>query len=144
VRIGDRVKNPERHLVYKGVTVEDDALLGPHMVSQTDLYPRAFQTTLTKSCPTLVKKGASVGANATIVCGGHAWKLLAWSGAGAGGDGGRARPLRWWSAPGACRWLRLRSGQTAGGGLQEQADSKVACDRCGKQSKSRPAQIAVI
>jgi acetyltransferase-like isoleucine patch superfamily enzyme len=68
VCIGDRVKIQNGISVYKGVTVEDDVLLGPHMVFTNDLYPRAFNDSY-EILPTLVKKGASVGANATIVCG---------------------------------------------------------------------------
>lgn len=68
VQIGNRVKIQNGISVYKGVTVEDDVLLGPHMAFTNDLYPRAFNDTY-EIVPTLVKKGASVGANATIICG---------------------------------------------------------------------------
>ena len=66
VQIGNRVKIQNGISVYKGVTVEDDVLLGPHMVFTNDLYPRAFNSTY-EVLPTLVKQGASIGANATIV-----------------------------------------------------------------------------
>ena len=68
VQIGDRVKIQNGISLYKGVTVEDDVLLGPHMAFTNDLYPRAFNDRY-EIIPTLVKKGASVGANATIICG---------------------------------------------------------------------------
>jgi acetyltransferase-like isoleucine patch superfamily enzyme len=68
VKIGDRVKIQNGVSVYKGVTVEDDVFLGPHMVLTNDLYPRAYNREW-KITPTLIKKGASVGANATILCG---------------------------------------------------------------------------
>jgi acetyltransferase-like isoleucine patch superfamily enzyme len=68
VQIGNRVKIQNGISVYKGVTVEDDVLLGPHMAFTNDLYPRAFNDKY-EIVPTLVKKGASIGANATIICG---------------------------------------------------------------------------
>jgi UDP-2-acetamido-3-amino-2,3-dideoxy-glucuronate N-acetyltransferase len=68
VTIGNNVKIQNYVSIYNGVTVEDDVLLGPHMTFTNDLYPRAFINDYTVY-ETLVKRGASVGANATIVCG---------------------------------------------------------------------------
>lgn len=68
VIIGDRVKIQNGVSVYKGVTVQDDVFLGPHMTFTNDLYPRAFSKGW-ELIPTYVKKGASIGAHATIVCG---------------------------------------------------------------------------
>ena len=66
--IGNRVKIQNNVNVYHGVTIEDDVFLGPSMTFTNDFYPRAFNEDweITK---TVVKKGASIGANATIVCG---------------------------------------------------------------------------
>ena len=68
VAIGDRVKIQNGVSIYHGVTVEDDVFLGPHMTFTNDLYPRAFDP---EWCvvDTLVRRGASVGANVTVVCG---------------------------------------------------------------------------
>ena len=68
VRVGNRVKIQNGVSVYSGVTIEDDCFLGPHMVFTNDLVPRAFVHDF-KITPTIVKKGTSIGANATIVCG---------------------------------------------------------------------------
>lgn len=68
VSIGSRVKIQNNVNVYAGVTVEDDVFLGPSMTFTNDLYPRAFNSEW-KITETTVKKGASIGANATIVCG---------------------------------------------------------------------------
>lgn len=68
VSIGNNVKIQNYVSVYKGLTVEDDIILGPHMTFTNDLYPRAFVDSFT-IYETLVKKGSSIGANATIVCG---------------------------------------------------------------------------
>ena len=68
VVVGDRVKIQNGVSIYHGVTVEDDVFLGPHMTFTNDLYPRAFDPEW-HVVPTVVRRGASVGANVTIVCG---------------------------------------------------------------------------
>lgn len=68
VEIGNNVKIQNGVSVYHGVKVEDDVFLGPHMTFTNDLYPRAFNEEW-EVVPTLVKKGASIGAHATVVCG---------------------------------------------------------------------------
>ncbi|MFC1674297.1 acyltransferase [Candidatus Omnitrophota bacterium] len=68
VSIGNNVKIQNGVSVYKGVTVEDEVFLGPNATFSNDLYPRVLPADW-KILPTLIKKGASVGANATIVCG---------------------------------------------------------------------------
>ena len=68
VIIGNNVKIQNGVSVYQGVTIEDDVFLGPHMVFTNDLFPRAFVDDF-KIIPTLISKGASIGANATIICG---------------------------------------------------------------------------
>jgi len=68
VEIGNNVKIQNCVSVYRGVKIEDDVFIGPHAVFTNDLYPRSFNTDW-KVVPTLVKRGASIGANATIVCG---------------------------------------------------------------------------
>lgn len=68
VRIGNNVKIQNFVSVYRGVTIEDDVFIGPHATFTNDLYPRSYNTSW-EIVPTIVKKGASIGANATIVCG---------------------------------------------------------------------------
>ncbi|MCM1125486.1 MAG: acetyltransferase [Lachnospiraceae bacterium] len=68
VHIGDRVKIQNNVNVYHGVTIEDDVFLGPSMTFTNDMYPRAFNADWEVS-ETLVKCGASIGANAVIRCG---------------------------------------------------------------------------
>jgi len=67
--LGDRVKVQNNVSVYGLVTVEEDVFLGPSMVFTNDLNPRAPYPKHGEWVPTLVKRGASIGANATIVCG---------------------------------------------------------------------------
>jgi acetyltransferase-like isoleucine patch superfamily enzyme len=68
VTIGDRCKIQNGVSVYQGVTIGDDVFVGPDAVFTNDLVPRAFNAEWTIT-PTRVDDGASIGANATIVCG---------------------------------------------------------------------------
>ena len=68
VKIGNRVKIQNNVNVYDGVEVEDDVFLGPSMTFTNDMFPRSFNADW-KITRTLVKKGASIGAGAVIVCG---------------------------------------------------------------------------
>lgn len=68
VKIGDRCKIQNGVSVFTGVTIEDDVFVGPDATFTNDIVPRAFKPDW-KIVPTLVKKGASIGANATIICG---------------------------------------------------------------------------
>ena len=82
--VGNNVKIQHNVAVYEGVTLEDDVFCGPSMVFTNVLTPRcAFpRNTADDFAPTLVKRGASIGANATIVCG-HTIGQHALIGAGA-------------------------------------------------------------
>ena len=68
VRVVSGVKIQNGVSVFRGVTVEDDVFLGPHMTFTNDLFPRAFSTDW-DVVPTWVGRGASIGANATVLCG---------------------------------------------------------------------------
>lgn len=68
VKIGNHVKIQNNVNIYHGVTIEDDVFLGPSMTFTNDFYPRAFSEEW-EVYETRVKRGASIGANATIVCG---------------------------------------------------------------------------
>lgn len=68
VTIGSRVKIQNNVSVYRGVTIGDDVFLGPSCVFTNDRYPRSSGSNWQLE-PTMVHTGASVGANATIVCG---------------------------------------------------------------------------
>lgn len=69
VRIGSRVKIQNNVSVYQGVTLEDDVFCGPSMVFTNIKNPRAHISQKHAFKPTRVKQGATIGANATIVCG---------------------------------------------------------------------------
>jgi len=67
VVIGDRCKVEAYAFIPSGVTIEDEVFVGPHVCFTNDRLPKAVGDW--EITPTLVKKGASIGANATIICG---------------------------------------------------------------------------
>jgi UDP-2-acetamido-3-amino-2,3-dideoxy-glucuronate N-acetyltransferase len=67
--IGDNCKIQNNVSIYTGVVLEDDVFCGPSMVFTNVVNPRAFIERKTEYRTTLVRRGASIGANATIVCG---------------------------------------------------------------------------
>jgi len=68
VVVGNNCKIQNSVSIYQGVTIEDDVFVGPNACFTNDKVPRAFNLKWRIS-PTLIKKGVSIGANATIVCG---------------------------------------------------------------------------
>jgi UDP-2-acetamido-3-amino-2,3-dideoxy-glucuronate N-acetyltransferase len=69
VKIGNGCKLQNNVAVYKGVTLEDDVFCGPSMVFTNVLTPRAHVERKDEFAPTYVGKGATLGANCTIICG---------------------------------------------------------------------------
>ncbi|MBN1306092.1 MAG: N-acetyltransferase [Anaerolineales bacterium] len=76
VRIGNNVKIQNYVSVYHGVTIEDGVFVGPHVCFTNDLHPRAVNPNGTLKAAddwvlekTLIRRGAALGANSTIVCG---------------------------------------------------------------------------
>lgn len=69
VRLGNNVKVQNNVSIYTGVECEDDVFLGPSMVFTNVINPRSAIARRDQYLKTVVKRGASIGANATIVCG---------------------------------------------------------------------------
>ena len=82
VVLGRNVKIQNNVSIYTGVVCEDDVFLGPSMVFTNVINPRSAVNRKSEYAKTVVKKGASIGANATIVCG-HDIGAFAFIGAGA-------------------------------------------------------------
>ena len=82
VVLGKNVKVQNNVSIYTGVVCEDDVFLGPSMVFTNVINPRSAINRKNQYAKTLVKKGATIGANATIVCGNDIGKF-AFIGAGA-------------------------------------------------------------
>lgn len=82
VKLGRNVKVQNNVSVYTGVICEDDVFLGPSMVFTNVMNPRSAVNRKNQYAETLVEKGATIGANSTIVCG-HTIGRFAFIGAGA-------------------------------------------------------------
>ena len=82
VKLGNNVKVQNNVSIYTGVFCEDDVFLGPSMVFTNVINPRSAVVRKDEYMRTLVRKGASIGANATIVCGNDIG-MYAFIGAGA-------------------------------------------------------------
>ena len=81
VELGNNVKVQNNVSIYTGVICEDDVFLGPSMVFTNVINPRSHVVRRGQYAKTIVRKGASIGANATIVCG-HEIGEFAFIGAG--------------------------------------------------------------
>lgn len=68
-RIGNGCKIQNNVSIYDGVTLEDDVFVGPSAVFTNVINPRAFISRKDEYRPTLLRRGASIGANVTVVCG---------------------------------------------------------------------------
>ena len=82
VKIGDKCKVQNNVSIYKGVTLENGVFCGPSCVFTNVYNPRAFVERKDKFLPTLIQTGATIGANATIICGNNIGRY-AFIGAGA-------------------------------------------------------------
>lgn len=82
VSVGDRVTVKNNVALYSGAVIEDDVFLGPSCVFTNVINPRAFISRKAEFRKTLVRNGATIGANATLICG-HTVGEYAMIGAGA-------------------------------------------------------------
>lgn len=69
VIIGNNCKIQNHCLIYEGVVIEDDVFIGPNVITTNDNFPRAIGEWTDRFRKTLIKSGASICANSTIVCG---------------------------------------------------------------------------
>lgn len=68
-RLGNNVKVQNNVSIYEGVTLEDDVFCGPSCVFTNVINPRSHVSRKAEYRPTLVRRGATIGANATVICG---------------------------------------------------------------------------
>jgi UDP-2-acetamido-3-amino-2,3-dideoxy-glucuronate N-acetyltransferase len=130
VVIGDNVKIQNNVSVYTGVELEDDVFCGPSMVFTNVTNPRSHVSRKNEYRKTLVRRGASIGANATVVCG-HTIGRYAFIGAGAVVTrdvpdyamvvGNPGRVVGWMCQCG----VKLDFGQASG------ASGRATCSACG-------------
>ncbi len=69
VKIGNNCKIQNHSLIYDGVEIEDNVFIGPNVITTNDNFPRALGDWSDRFEKTLIKKGSSICANSTIVCG---------------------------------------------------------------------------
>ncbi len=138
VTVGDKCKVQNNVSIYKGVTLEEGVFCGPSCVFTNVYNPRAFVERKHEFMETTVKKGATIGANATIICGVTIGKYsLVGAGAVVKSDvtnyavvaGVPAKQIGW-----ACKC----------GALLKYDDNYLVCDNCGNEYRSESDQLKVI
>lgn len=130
--IGRNVKIQNNVSVYTGVEIEDDCFLGPSMVFTNVINPRAFIERKEEYKRTLVRRGASIGANATIVCG---VTLGEYCFVGAGAVVTRDVPpyATVYGNPARVRGFTCWCGVQLDCGSGETGAEEVACGACGRR-----------
>jgi UDP-2-acetamido-3-amino-2,3-dideoxy-glucuronate N-acetyltransferase len=130
--IGNNVKIQNFVSVYKGVKIEDDVFIGPSATFTNDLFPRSFIWDEEQVLPTIVCKGASLGANSTIICG---VTIGEYSMVGAGSVVARKVPAfaLVYGNPAKIRGWVCYCGKSLEKVIAEDAQKTVyRCDACGK------------
>lgn len=134
--LGNGVKVQNNVSVYTGVVIEDDVFLGPSMVFTNVINPRAYIERKSEYRTTLVRRGASIGANATIVCGVDLGEYC-FVGAGAvvthdvpsyATVYGNPARLRGWTC-----WCGTQLSLGVSIGAEQPAAEQCTCDACGRQ-----------
>jgi len=139
VSMGDGCKIQNNVSIYKGVTLENDVFCGPSMVFTNVYNPRSSIRRMAEIRPTIVKQGATLGANSTIVCG-HTIGKFAFVGAGAvviddvpdyGLMVGNPAKIKGWMCQCGIRVHFDKSG-------------KAVCDACGSKYEKKGDQVSKI
>ena len=141
--VGDNVKIQNNVSVYTGVILEDDVFCGPSMVFTNVINPRSHIERKDEYKTTLVKKGATIGANATVVCG---VTLGRYCFIGAGAVVTRDVPdfALIVGAPGKLRGYVCFCGDKLGIGLDENDVESSECQSCGRQYQKKMNEISEI
>ncbi len=132
VRVGRGVKIQNNVSVYEGVTLEDEVFCGPSMVFTNVVNPRADIVRKSEYRPTLVRRGATIGANATVVCG-HTLGERCFIGAGAVVTGDVPAYALMYGNP------ARRHGWMCRCGLQ--LPTELVCGGCGRAYRETPGGL---
>ena len=131
VNIGNRCKIQNNVSVYKGVTLEDEVFCGPSCIFTNVINPRSAIPRIGELKPTLVKKGATIGANATVICGNTIGKY-AFIGAGAVVTNDIPDYALCFGNP-----AKLQGWMCECGIKLEFKDDRALCNECGKEYKKK-------
>jgi UDP-2-acetamido-3-amino-2,3-dideoxy-glucuronate N-acetyltransferase len=141
VRIGDNVKLQNNVSVYTGVELEDDVFCGPSMVFTNVVNPRSHVSRKDEYRRTLVKRGASIGANATVVCG-NTIGQYAFIGAGAVVTRDVPDYAMVVGNPGRIAGWMCECGIKLGLDRSAQGDEIATCGACGKSYEKRGGVVS--
>jgi UDP-2-acetamido-3-amino-2,3-dideoxy-glucuronate N-acetyltransferase len=141
VSIGDNVKIQNNVSVYTGVELEDDVFCGPSMVFTNVTNPRSHVSRKDEYRRTLVRRGASIGANATIVCG-HTIGSYAFIGAGAVVTADVPDYAIIVGNPGRVAGWMCQCGIKLALSREIQRDDEAACSSCGAKYLKRGGVVS--
>jgi len=139
VRIGNGVKVENNVSVFEGVTLEDRVFCGPSCVFTNVLNPRSHVSRKQEFGPTLVKEGATIGANATIVCGNTIGRY-AFIGAGSVVTRDLPDHALAFGNPARLRGWVCECGEK----LDFKKGQQASCHRCGKVYQQKSDEIAIV
>jgi len=143
VVIGDNVRIQNNVSVYEGVTLEDDVFCGPSMVFTNVINPRSHWPRKSEFRQTLVKRGASLGANATILCG-LTIGSYAFIGAGALVNKDVPDYALVYGHPARVRGWMCYCGQKLGLAASLESDESAVCGACGRRYQKEGARVVEI
>ncbi len=135
VTIGSNVKVQNNVSIYDGVTIEDDVFCGPSMVFTNVINPRSHVVRKHEYQQTLVKRGASIGANATVICGATIGEY-AFVGAGAVVRDDVPAYALVLGVPAQVKGWMCRCGVRLRVAADPGSDLEVACEACGATYES--------
>jgi UDP-2-acetamido-3-amino-2,3-dideoxy-glucuronate N-acetyltransferase len=141
--VGNGCKIQNNVSIYTGVVLEDGVFCGPSMVFTNVVNPRAFIERKDEYAPTLVKQGASIGANATVVCG---VTLGRYCFIGAGAVVTRDVPdyATVYGNPGRLRGWTCYCGVQMDMGVDPKGQEEGRCEACGRMYSRRGTDVTEI
>ena len=141
--IGDNVKIQNNVSIYTGVMIEDDVFCGPSMVFTNVINPRSHIERKSEYKATRVRRGASIGANATIVCG-HTLGAYCFIGAGSVVTRDVPDYAVYYGNPARLRGWVCYCGESLQLGLDPAGEEQATCGACGRRYGRRGHQVAEI
>jgi len=139
-RIGNNVKIQNNVSIYTGVILEDDVFCGPSMVFTNVINPRSHVERKSEYKQTLVRRGASIGANATVLCG-HTLGAYCFVGAGAVVTRDVPDFALIVGNPGRLRGFVCFCGEKLALDIKPDASAECSCAACGREYSKSGLQV---